>query len=754
VYFLPSNPKLGWICGFGGITLRTTDGGKNWIGQVLRPDADIQLESIWFVNEKVGYTSGGTIIDTSITPKRAYIFKSTNGGVSWFDITPGNGGNVFWGNYFVDENNGVLMGNVEATCDVQLFWHTSDGGANWEVFTLNVTGAKLSDAVIYDVNGLGYAVGSGAFFQTNDGGRSWFLVSNTGDPDWHEDLNIFGNTILLPVSSTCTGDYSSQVGGVAISNDKGKTWRRVEVGAATFGTFLHDEIRGWVVGFNRVIKYTNDAGKTWSDDNCGIPDNVNLDDLYFINDTTGWVVGEGIYEYFVPKAEPPVITSNGTKMCEGDTLSLTALGKFDRFIWSTGDTSRTIVVNSPGEYYVRAFIDSICYSYLSNKINVDFYPKKEIVFKFEGDSTPCISDTITLSVNDEFIAYKWSTGGITSKIKITESGNYYVSVVDSNGCITANSFTVNFNPLPKPTIRNLSRSSFCEGDKTQLLASDGYMKYEWYDSITGKFISSEKLIDILSTGNYFVKVLDSNGCEGISSIESIKVKKDTNALFFYFNTSEGIIIDTTMYPDLKCGVITIKNLKPIPQTISDIYLFKNIAFSSPLSQFPITIQGLDSINIMVCFSPVKLGKDYDTVLVPDICTDHLIPVESYGIAGSGSADSKCEVPLSFDVIEFSTKSNALIGKPYPNPVVNNIKSEFELNIPLNQDIEIKSGLTSVLGNKIVSGSFEINKVSLKNKSKNVIGIINIDTQNIPNGFYILEIEVYGNKIAYPVMVNK
>src|SRR3989339_2118603 len=115
VYFLPSNPNYGWICGFSGQVLRTTDRGKTWAGAVV-PFAN-QLESVHFSSTTVGYTSG---MDG--------IFKSTNGGVSWVDITPPNAG-LLWGNYFVDPLYGVTVGGG---CDgIQKFFLTTDGGANW-----------------------------------------------------------------------------------------------------------------------------------------------------------------------------------------------------------------------------------------------------------------------------------------------------------------------------------------------------------------------------------------------------------------------------------------------------------------------------------------------------------------------------------------------------------------------------------------------------------------------------------------------
>ena len=69
VFFLPDNPNYGWICGYQGMILRTTDRGATWSGTTI--NTNYHLESVHFVNPYVGYTSG--------VPG---IFKTVDGGVT------------------------------------------------------------------------------------------------------------------------------------------------------------------------------------------------------------------------------------------------------------------------------------------------------------------------------------------------------------------------------------------------------------------------------------------------------------------------------------------------------------------------------------------------------------------------------------------------------------------------------------------------------------------------------------------------
>jgi photosystem II stability/assembly factor-like uncharacterized protein len=63
VYFLPSNPQFGWVCGAKGHVIRTTDAGATWQGTTVpySPSNNDHLESIHFVNTSIGYTSGNAV---------------------------------------------------------------------------------------------------------------------------------------------------------------------------------------------------------------------------------------------------------------------------------------------------------------------------------------------------------------------------------------------------------------------------------------------------------------------------------------------------------------------------------------------------------------------------------------------------------------------------------------------------------------------------------------------------------------------
>ncbi len=282
VSFLASDTRFGWICGFAGRVLRTTDGGDSW--RLATITGGGQLESISFGSRDVGYCSGPS-----------GMFKSENGGASWFKLALPAAVTSVWGCDFVDEDNGVVAGGG---CDgKQYFFSTSSGGAIWDLAVHSTANSGLTDLRLLSAGGTAYAVSSGNLWRSSDGGRSWSIDNSTGSNIWHEELamagDLPGSAILLPVAGDdCSGGGDG--GGMRFSTDAGASWISSDVGRRMYGAFLLDQESGWACGADRTVYHTVDAGRNWQLRNCGVQEG-DLDDIYFIDADEGWLVGEGVY---------------------------------------------------------------------------------------------------------------------------------------------------------------------------------------------------------------------------------------------------------------------------------------------------------------------------------------------------------------------------------------------------------------------------------------------------------------------------
>ncbi|MFM8472918.1 MAG: choice-of-anchor D domain-containing protein, partial [Candidatus Kapaibacterium sp.] len=306
VFFLPSNPQYGWVCGHEGYVLRTTDGGTTWQGTLVpyQGRSGGHLESVHFVTQQTGYCSGP-----------CGVFKSTDGGASWSDITPSMPGNQSpWGLYFLNATWGVVVGG--GCGGTQGFVLTTNGGASWSSFTGSLPASGMTDALLY-ADGRGFAVGSGQLWNTLDSGRTWSPFKAGFASIWNEEIAHIGASFLLPwAGSQCAGGGGG--GGGRFTTDSGATWTTYSTGQPMYGSFLVNATTGWICGNARSMYKTTDAGANWELKNCGI--DGDLDDCWFINDTTGFVVGNAVYRYMPPERSISKIQSTLGPVCYPGTL--------------------------------------------------------------------------------------------------------------------------------------------------------------------------------------------------------------------------------------------------------------------------------------------------------------------------------------------------------------------------------------------------------------------------------------------------
>lgn len=133
-----------------------------------------------------------------------------------------------------------------------------------------------------------------------------------------------------------------------------------------------------------------------------------------------------------------------------------------------------------------------------------------------GSPLVCNGDSILLlsTFGESFL---WSTGEITDSIWATESGGYYVTVIDTNGCLTTSlPIEISIQAPLDSEIEVIGNLNLCEGDSTSLEASPGY-NYQWS---TGDVTQS---IIVKESGQYHVILSDSSGCTGVSDTLSILV---------------------------------------------------------------------------------------------------------------------------------------------------------------------------------------------------------------------------------------
>lgn len=177
----------------------------------------------------------------------------------------------------------------------------------------------------------------------------------------------------------------------------------------------------------------------------------------------------------------------------------------------------------------------------------------------------CEGDTVTLSSNFPFLAYRWSTGESSKSIKVTKSGVYSIKVdyqFDKHGY---DSCIVKFNPRPKINLGN--DTTICKSSNFYLSTSNIYKKYLWEngDTTNSKKINNE--------GDYSLKVWNEYNC---SASDSIKINLLLNKPNVFLGNDTSFCIDNFKSFMLNAFQNNITNYKWNDNSINSTFLVEKM----------------------------------------------------------------------------------------------------------------------------------------------------------------------------------
>lgn len=220
---------------------------------------------------------------------------------------------------------------------------------------------------------------------------------------------------------------------------------------------------------------------------------------------------------FIAPEVPTVSAGTSTTFCQGESVTLTS-SPAASYLWSSGETTQSIVVSTAGNYSVTAYNAAGCESQVSGATTVVVNPLPATpIISSSGATTFCEGGSVGLNSTTE-ASYLWSTGATTQGITTTTSGTFSVTVTDANGCSASSAgVSVTVNSLPAtPVISANNTTTFCQGGSVTL-SSTAEANYLWSNG------STTQSTTISTTGNYSVTVTDLNGCSSASLPSSVTV---------------------------------------------------------------------------------------------------------------------------------------------------------------------------------------------------------------------------------------
>jgi hypothetical protein len=236
-------------------------------------------------------------------------------------------------------------------------------------------------------------------------------------------------------------------------------------------------------------------------------------------------------------ASTPIITTSGqTTFCQGDSISLSVSSGIN-YLWSSGDTTQTITVNSSGSYYAIVSTGGCTLQSTPTTIAVNPLPVAPFISSVGNLYTICADTSLTLTGN---VGGIWNNGSSLNQISVSSSGDYFVTASNACGIDTSNIISIIVNPLPSPSIN----------DSIGYLTIDSaiYSSYQWYINGVAIVGANSSTYYYTTNGEYSVQVTNLNGCIAISdslNIITVDIGSDfqrrRNKIKWYPNPAHEIL---------------------------------------------------------------------------------------------------------------------------------------------------------------------------------------------------------------------
>lgn len=236
-------------------------------------------------------------------------------------------------------------------------------------------------------------------------------------------------------------------------------------------------------GDSALFFVTNSATTLWTTSETSDSIYVNSTSTFSVDATNG--CGTFTFNDSVVVLNPPVISINQSgsdTICFGDTLQLIANSSTGSQLWSTSETTDSIIVSGAGNYFVSA--SNFCGTAFSDTLFVTLETVPTISVTPTGAQSICPGDSIVMIASSSTGNQTWSTAETTGSIVISGAGNYFAST--SNLCGTAFSDTLfaTLGTTPTISVTPTGAQSICPGDTIVMVASSSTGSQTWSNGAT------------------------------------------------------------------------------------------------------------------------------------------------------------------------------------------------------------------------------------------------------------------------------
>ncbi len=236
----------------------------------------------------------------------------------------------------------------------------------------------------------------------------------------------------------------------------------------------------------------------------------------------------------VVPVKPAITITGNLALCNGAFVGLSAPNGFTSYLWSTGETTKQIVVSTAGSFSVQTGNASNCLSVSSDPVAVTLTGSNCTVSTASPTATGasrCGSGTVSLTASGASGSqvYRWYdlpsagtmlfTGSPFTTPDLTTNTSFYVSIFDpttgESNRVIANATLVN---LSKPVTDVTGTIAICAGGSTLISAPAGFIQYKWSDG------SDKQQLQVTAAGNYSVQTGDGTCLSASSDAVTVTIE--------------------------------------------------------------------------------------------------------------------------------------------------------------------------------------------------------------------------------------
>lgn len=190
-------------------------------------------------------------------------------------------------------------------------------------------------------------------------------------------------------------------------------------------------------------------------------------------------------------------------LCEGEEIVLSAEDLPGEYLWSTGETTSSILISAGGEYEVQ--INDGCFEFLRTFFVMEI--EKPTLNLSQSQEFSCEGDTLFVTVETSALEWEWLNGTQQVDTFFVSQTETIITLFD-DVCLWEEPFTFTFQQRPEAPIEETY--SFCENTTFQLpIIEEEGTTFLWSDGETDTLFETE------IEGAHWLEITNSCGTERI-----------------------------------------------------------------------------------------------------------------------------------------------------------------------------------------------------------------------------------------------